>query len=209
MTIEIVLDFALMYAPSLSAIVDLIFATYVSLCIAGFFRHPDTIGIFADENGWFDNHLELFIQTRTNDQLRFGSIIVIAFGNTPACPAKLVKRFITEAHLDGKHVPLFQGFNGQRNSPTRYSTVKPSTTTSAATTCSNASAKATAMPLGEVTKRYGTQSMHGGGATTVANMEIPDRLFKRHGGWCSDSAKDRYVADSLEKRLAVTQALGL
>ena len=51
--------------------------------------------------------------------------------------------------------------------------------------------------------------MRGGGAMKAANEGIPDRLFKRHGRWKSDNAKDGYVDDSVERRLLVTKQLGL
>ena len=47
------------------------------------------------------------------------------------------------------------------------------------------------------------------GATGAANMGIPDRLFKRHGRWRSENAKDGYIKDALESRLAVSKSLGL
>jgi hypothetical protein len=37
---------------------------------------------------------------------------------------------------------------------------------------------------------------------------ISERRFQSHGGWRSTSAMNGYVADSQEKHLAVTQALG-
>ena len=55
----------------------------------------------------------------------------------------------------------------------------------------------------------GTHSLRSGGATAAADAGIPDRLFKRHGRWSSDSARDGYVKDSLLSRLSVSQALGL
>jgi len=48
-----------------------------------------------------------------------------------------------------------------------------------------------------------------GGATQAANAGIPDRLFKRHGRWKSEDAKDGYIEDSLEQRLSVTKQPGL
>ena len=36
-------------------------------------------------------------------------------------------------------------------------------------------------------------SLRAGGATSAANVGIPDRLFKRHGRWASENAKDGYV----------------
>ena len=55
----------------------------------------------------------------------------------------------------------------------------------------------------------GLHSMRSGGATAVANSNVNDRCWKRHGRCRSDTSKDGYVADSLEKRLEVTQKLGL
>ena len=43
----------------------------------------------------------------------------------------------------------------------------------------------------------------------AANGGVPDRLFKKHGRWKSDSTKDGYVKDSLHARLAVSSNLGL
>lgn len=37
---------------------------------------------------------------------------------------------------------------------------------------------------------YGLHSLRNGGATTAANNNVPDRLFKVHGRWRSENAKD-------------------
>ena len=50
--------------------------------------------------------------------------------------------------------------------------------------------------------------MHSLRATATANAGVPDRLFKRHGRWTSESAKDGYVKDSVESRLEVSKNLG-
>ena len=55
----------------------------------------------------------------------------------------------------------------------------------------------------------GTHSLRSGGATAAANAGVPDRLFKRHGRWASESAKDRYMQDSLSSRLLFSEALGI
>ena len=54
----------------------------------------------------------------------------------------------------------------------------------------------------------GTHSLRSGGAA-AANAGISDPLFKRHGRWSSDLAKDSYVKDSLFSCLSISQALGL
>lgn len=52
--------------------------------------------------------------------------------------------------------------------------------------------------------KYGFHSLRAGGATVCANSGISDRLFKRHGKWASESAKDGYIKDKLESRLLVS-----
>ena len=39
--------------------------------------------------------------------------------------------------------------------------------------------------------------------------EFQDRMFKRHGRWLSESAKDGYIKDSVEERLKVSRSLGI
>ena len=58
-------------------------------------------------------------------------------------------------------------------------------------------------------KKLGLHSLRSGGATTCANLGISDRLFKKHGRWRSETAKDGYVKDSLPDRLSVSKHLGL
>ena len=58
-------------------------------------------------------------------------------------------------------------------------------------------------------KSFSWHNFRSGGASTAANGGICDRMFKHHGRWRSENAKDGYVADSLECRLAVSMPLGL
>ena len=57
--------------------------------------------------------------------------------------------------------------------------------------------------------KLGIHSLRAGGATAAANAGVSDRLFKRHGRWWSENAKDGYVEDTLEKRLSVSCQMGL
>jgi hypothetical protein len=53
--------------------------------------------------------------------------------------------------------------------------------------------------------RFGVHPLRSGGATAAANLDIPDRLFKAHGRWRSELAKDGYVEDNIEKVLSVSK----
>ena len=44
---------------------------------------------------------------------------------------------------------------------------------------------------------FGLHSFKSGGATAAANNGTSDRLFKRHGRWRSETAKDTYVVDDI------------
>ena len=63
--------------------------------------------------------------------------------------------------------------------------------------------------LGYDPSLFGVHSFRAGGATSAANAGVPDRMFKRHGRWRSENAKDGYVKDSLEARLDVSKSLQL
>ena len=63
--------------------------------------------------------------------------------------------------------------------------------------------------MGLQKEKFGLHSLRAGGATAAANNGIHDRLFKRHGPWRSETAKDGYVKDSIEKLLSVSISLGL
>ena len=55
----------------------------------------------------------------------------------------------------------------------------------------------------------GLHSLRAGGASAAANAGVNDRCWKRHGRWKSETSKDGYAADSLERRLEVSKKLGL
>jgi hypothetical protein len=52
-------------------------------------------------------------------------------------------------------------------------------------------------------------SFKSGGATSAAQNDTPDRLFRIDGQWKSNKAKDGYVLENLQKRLSVSQNLGI
>ena len=56
-------------------------------------------------------------------------------------------------------------------------------------------------------RQFGLHSLRAGGASAAANVGVPDRLFKRHGRWRSENAKD--VKDGMEERLEVSRRIGL
>ena len=50
---------------------------------------------------------------------------------------------------------------------------------------------------------------YAGGASSAAAAGISDRLFKKHGRWRSEKAKDGYVRETIQEKLHVTKNLGI
>ena len=63
--------------------------------------------------------------------------------------------------------------------------------------------------IGLEKSRFGLHSMRRGGATRAARNGVNDRLFKKHGRWRSEKAKDGYVAETLRAMLSVSRNLGI
>ena len=63
--------------------------------------------------------------------------------------------------------------------------------------------------MGWDTSQFGMHSLRAGDVTSAANAGVLDRLLKWHRRWRSETAKDGYVKDSVEKRLEVSKHLGL
>ena len=57
--------------------------------------------------------------------------------------------------------------------------------------------------------KFGLHSLRSGGATAATAAGIDDRLFKKHGRWKSDKAKDGYVKESITDRLLASKNLGI
>ena len=56
----------------------------------------------------------------------------------------------------------------------------------------------------------GTHSLRAGGITTAANTDsVNERCLMRHGRWKTETCKNMYVEDSVDKKLKVTKALAL
>jgi len=57
----------------------------------------------------------------------------------------------------------------------------------------NYSSKVKLDELGFHVVEFGHHSLRAGGAMAAANAGVPDQVFKKHGRWKSESAKDGYI----------------
>ncbi|GAQ93012.1 reverse transcriptase [Klebsormidium nitens] len=178
--------------------------TSITLCFTSFLRYDDLAAIQWQHIKFFPkSHMELFIPDSKTDQYRHGDSVFVACLGGPYCPVALVQRLLqTGRYSVFGPGPLIRSTlicppeQRLKSSAPCYSTV-------------NAWFKENASLLGLEPKFYGTHSGRRGGATGAAANDVPDRLFKGHGRWRSERAKDGYVKEKLQAKLAVTRNLGL
>ena len=97
---------------------NLSLAAAISLGFCGFFRYDDLAhirvgGITMSSDG---ASMEIFLESRKNDQYRQGSHILLSAINTSyACPVQLTAMLIQRAGLGDGSRPLFSAVRGRRS----------------------------------------------------------------------------------------------
>ena len=148
--------------------------------------------------------MSVHIHSSKTDQYRQGDTVLVARTNSPTCPVAMMEQYYVQASLShSSSLLLFRGItrtkHGERLRPTgglSYTRMRELFV-------------AKWKELGFDAKQFGLHSLRAGGASAAANGGVPDRLFKRHGRWRSEAAKDGYVKDSREALLSVSRSLEL
>ena len=148
--------------------------------------------------------MSLFIESSKTDVYRDGHWLVISRTFTKLCPVKNLELYLQLAQFTDSDSYLFQNVTKCKDKYSFRNENKPMSYMRMREIFIDAFT-----PFVENVKSYGLHSLRSGGASSAANFGIQDRLFKRHGRWKSETAKDGYVKDSLSERLTVSQNLGL
>lgn len=175
------------------------------VAFSGFLRSTELLNIKRSDVIFEGTHMNVFIESSKTDKYRDGAWLVISNTGTPLCPVANLKRYIEWANysddLDGY---LFCNLSATKSGYKLRNTKKAMSYTN----LRDLFIEAFRPHVLDITK-YGLHSLRAGGASAAANNGIKDRLFKRHGRWASETAKDGYIKDNLAERLLVSQALGL
>ena len=171
------------------------------ICFANFLRFNEMSRLKESDVQNFEEHAELFIKSSKTDQYRDGAWVVIACTGKPTCPVSMLEHYTSMGGILGSHeIFLFRGivntksgFQLRKSGSISYTRVRELLLENL-------------VKLGLDPKQYGLHSLK---ASAVANAGVPDRLFKRHGRWLSENAKDGYVKVSLESRLFVAKCSGI
>lgn len=173
------------------------------IAFAGFLRSDELLNIRVSDLRFEQSYMKIFIESSKTDKFRDGAWIVIAKTGTLLCPVTNVQKFISWSGLSNDDYLFCNLSKTKEGFKVRKSNVKTSYTN-----LREQFLKALKPHVTDVSK-YCLHSLRSGGASAAANSGVKDRLFKRHGRWISEFAKDGYVADNLEERLSVSLSLGL
>ena len=187
--------------PSLS---DVRLAASCLLAFAGFLRFDELARLRCCDIKFGEASMTVHITASKTDQYRQGDSIMVARTGTSTCPVAMMEKYYATASLShSSSWPLFRGITRTKSGERLRSTGSLSYTRMRKLFL------AKLRELGFDASQFGLHSLRAGGATAAANAGVPDRLFKRHGRWRSEAAKDGYVKDSREALLSVTKSLNL
>jgi len=182
----------------------------LAMCLlgySGFMRYSEIAGLKRCDVIICESYLKLFIEKCKTDVYREGNWIYISKSESELCPVKNLilyleltkltdessEEFIFRAATVTKSNPIGKLRKGNSLSYTRMREILLEELEG----------------IGLDKKNFGLHSLRSGGATAAANNGVPDRLFKRHGRWKSESAKDGYIQDDISSLLSVSRSLGL
>ena len=179
----------------------------MTICLlgyAGFFRFSELASLKESDVKFYEDHVELFVESSKTDQYREGAWVPIARTGSEICPVAMLERYWNLGKISGDTdrllfrglTPTKQGYRLRPSGGISYTRVRELLLDKL-------------KEVGLNPKEFGLHSLRSGGATAAANAGVPDRIFKRHGRWLSENAKDGYIKDKLGDRLSVTRNLGL
>ncbi|XP_071160892.1 uncharacterized protein [Mytilus edulis] len=180
----------------------------ISACLlsySGFLRVSELLNLKTCDIQFFLSHMSVFIQKSKTDIYRDGDRIIIARTGNKLCPVKNFESFLEWSNnpLD-TDVFVFRNLTKTKENYVFRKENKPLSYTRMRELFIEAFS-----PIVPNIKSFGLHSLRSSGASAACNFGISDRLFKRHGRWRSETAKDGYVKDSFSDRMLVSQNLGL
>ena len=189
-------------APSLA---DIRLAASSLLAFAAFLRYDDIARLRCCDVQFEDTSMTVRITSSKTDQYRQGDMVVIARTGTATCPVAMLERYMVAAGISpSSKLKLFRGIvNSTKNGERLRQSGSLSYTRMREILLKKLD------ELGYDKSQFSLHSLRAGGATAAANAGVPDRLFKRHGRWKSELAKDGYIKDSPAALLSVSESLNL
>lgn len=191
------------FGQTASSLRELRFASMCLVAFHGFLRFNETSRIKLKDLSFKKGHLEISLPSSKTDIYSKGDKVIITTGVNDYGNMQALHRYLGVVKNDlsddgfvfrtlikrGKHWQL-----STKNVPVSYSKAR----------------EELHFFLKDIVPDhadYGLHSFRSGGATTASENGVTDRLLKKHGRWKSESAKDKYIHESLTNALSVTKNL--
>ena len=188
-------------APSLT---DVRLVAACLLAFSAFLRYDELAKLRCCDITFSHTRMSIHILSSKTDQYRQGDSVLVGRTGSSTCPVAMLERYYSVAALPKQSkLRLFRGIVVTKSGERLRSQGSLSYTRLRELFLGKLS------QLGFDPKQFGLHSLRSGGASAAANAGVPDRLFKRHGRWRSESAKDGYIKDSVTALMSVSASLNL
>ena len=188
-------------SPSLS---DVRLAACSLLSFAAFLRYNEISKLRCCDVTFSTESMSVQIRSSKTDQYRQGDTVLVARTGSPTCPVAMLQQYFRLGEFShSSTLSLFRGITRTKQGERLHASGSLSYTRMRELFL------AKLKDLGVDSSKFGFHSLRAGGASAAANAGVADRLFKRHGRWRSESAKDGYVKDSERALMSVSKSLNL
>lgn len=182
---------------------ELRFAAYCLISFYGFLRFNETSNLRFKDISSEPDHFKIFVSRSKTDVYNKGEYVTIAKGIDHTDPFTTLERYIGkfEAIEETSYLfrPIANTKTGEKvissNKKISYSRMRSDFILFLSQIADNA-------------QIYSLHSCRSGGATAAAKAGVADRIFKKHGRWKSEAAKDRYVHEEKTEILSVSRRIG-
>lgn len=180
--------------------------TMIILGFCGFLRFSELSNLRTCDIVFCSSYIKLFLEKTKTDIYRRGNWTYISAGETKCCPVATLKEYMKLAELQPESnentFRAIQVFSKEKREKLRSKNI-PISYTRARELIIDA-----VKQIGLPPEAFSLHSLRSGGAPAAASLKIEDRLFKQHGRWISESAKDDYVEANLRELLSFTKSFG-
>lgn len=204
-TIDMLKSIVYLYGHEKSNLKDVRTAC-MCLSFSVFLRFAELSNIKRDNITFYDDYVKIVIEQSKTDVYREGKDVIISCTGTMTCPVNMLKRYLALAHIPSNGTDyIFRGLLFCKST----NTYKLRNSGQLSYSSAREILLNTIDHIGLDKTQFGLHSLRSGGATAAAAAQVEDIIFKKHGRWKSEKAKDGYVKENLSQRLSVTQKLGI
>ena len=151
--------------------------------------------------------MKIFIEKSKTDIYRNGNWIYIARGNSELCPVATLKRYLNMAKINKNFEEFkFRSIASHKNH--QHMTLRKKNVPLSHTRMRELLLDVVTA-VGLEREEFLLYSLRSRGALAAANAAVNDRLFKSHGLWRTENAKDGYIEDNIETLFTVSRMSGL